>query len=222
MFVCIFSFAAYETTLSILVKEEYKFNFRQVCLTYAYIGLMLALIQGGVVRRLSGRWSEARLAVVGVVLETLGYGLMALAVPLRSIGLAFAAAALVVSGFSMMHPSLNSLLSRRSDPKKQGAIMGVGQSVSALARIIGSGLGIPLLRYRLELPYYVAAALMVVGMVLLVAAARRGKISRLLAEKGCATRSDGSGNSSRIRYDRLGRGFQATCRACSVESLILH
>jgi len=53
--------------------------------------------------------------------------------------------------------------------------MGVGQSVSALARIVGSGLGIPLLRYRLELPYYVAAALMVVGMFLLIAAARRGK-----------------------------------------------
>jgi MFS transporter, DHA1 family, tetracycline resistance protein len=175
VFVCIFSFAAYETTLSILIKDEFKFSFRQVCLTYAYIGLMLALIQGGIVRRLSGRVSEANLSIAGVVLETLGYGLMALAVPLRSIGLAFAAAALVVTGFSMMHPSLNSLLSRRSDPKKQGAIMGVGQSVSALARIAGSGLGIPLLRYRLELPYYLAAALMVLGMFLLIAAARRGK-----------------------------------------------
>lgn len=174
-FVCIFSFAAYETTLSILVKNEFQFSFRQVCLTYAYIGLMLALIQGGVVRRLSGRFSEASLAVGGVVFETLGYGLMALAVPLRSLGLAFAAAALVVTGFSMMHPSLNSLLSRRSDPKKQGAIMGVGQSVSALARIIGSGVGIPLLRYKLEMPYYVAAGLMVIGMLLLVAAARRGR-----------------------------------------------
>jgi len=86
------------------------------------------------------------------VIETVGYGLMVLAVLQQSIGLVLAAAALVVGGFSMMHPSLNSLLSRRSDPHKQGAIMGVGQSVSALARIVGSGVGIPLLRQRLDLP----------------------------------------------------------------------
>jgi predicted MFS family arabinose efflux permease len=75
----------------------------------------------------------------------------------------------------MMHPSLKSRLSRRSDPQKQGAIMGVGQSVSALARILGSGVGIPLLRQRWDMPYYVSAALMIVGLILLAAAARRGK-----------------------------------------------
>jgi len=60
VFVCIFSFAAYETTLSMLVKGSdaaaqmpFHFSFRQVCLTYAYIGFMLALVQGGVVRRLA-------------------------------------------------------------------------------------------------------------------------------------------------------------------------
>ena len=35
-----------------------------------------------------------------------------------------------------MQPSLNAMLSRRSDPTRQGAIMGVGQSISSLARII--------------------------------------------------------------------------------------
>jgi predicted MFS family arabinose efflux permease len=74
----------------------------------------------------------------------------------------------------MMHPSLNSLLSRRSDPQQQGAIMGLGQSVSALARILGSGVGIPLLRQRLDMPYYVSAVLMIVGLLLLTSAARRG------------------------------------------------
>ena len=115
--------------------------------------------------------SEASLSIGGAVIETIGYGLMVVAVLQQSIGLVLGAAALVVGGFSMMHPSLNSLLSRRSDPQKQGAIMGVGQSVSALARILGSGVGIPLLRQRLDMPYYVSAALMIVGLFLLIAAA---------------------------------------------------
>ncbi|NLF73549.1 MAG: MFS transporter [Candidatus Anammoximicrobium sp.] len=182
VFVCVFSFATYETTLSMLVKGgdaaaqmPFHFSFRQVCLTYAYIGLTLALVQGGVVRRLAGRVSEAGLSVSGAVIETMGYGLMVVAVWQQSIGLVLGAAALVVGGFALMHPSLNSLLSRRSDPQQQGAILGLGQSVSALARILGSGVGIPLLRQRLEMPYYVSAGMMVVGLVLLVAAARRGR-----------------------------------------------
>jgi MFS family permease len=176
VFVCIFSFGAYETTLSMLARSSpFDFSFREICLTYAYIGLMLAVIQGGIVRRLAGRISEANLAIGGAVFEIAGYALMVLAVQQQSIGWVVAAATLVVTGFSMMHPSLNSLLSRRSDPHKQGAILGVGQSVSALARILGSGLGIPLLRYRLDMPYFLAAAMMVAGLVLLVAAARRGK-----------------------------------------------
>lgn len=176
VFICIFSFAAYETTLSMLARSSpFEFTFREICLTYAYIGLLLALIQGGIVRRLAGRISEARLSLGGAVFEIAGYGLMVVAVRQQSIGLIVAAAALVVAGFSMLHPSLNSLLSRRSDPQQQGAILGVGQSVNALARILGSGLGIPLLRYRLDLPYYLAAAMMAAGLVLLVAAARRGQ-----------------------------------------------
>jgi hypothetical protein len=78
-----------------------------------------------------------------------------------------------------MTPSLNSLLSRRSNPARQGAILGVGQSTSALARILGAGLGIPLLKQDLflplKLPYVVAAGLMLVALLLVPAAARGGK-----------------------------------------------
>ena len=74
----------------------------------------------------------------------------------------------------MLQPNLNSLLSRRSDPKKQGAVMGVGQSVSSMARILGAGLGLPLLHLRLDVPYCVSAGLMALGLILIVAAARRG------------------------------------------------
>ena len=52
--------------------------------------------------------------------------------------------------------------------------MGVGQSISSLARIIGSGIGIPLLAIKNDMPYFVAAGLMVLGVLLIFAAARSG------------------------------------------------
>jgi MFS family permease len=182
LFVCVFSFATYETTLSLLMKGgrdgaagPFQFSFRQVCMTYAYIGFVLALVQGGFVRRMSGRISEARMATGGALVAVVGYGWMIPAASGASVPGILISAALVVAGFSMMQPNLNALLSRRSDPTKQGAIMGVGQSVSSLARILGAGLGIPLLRIRLDVPYGVSAVLMALGLMLLIVAARRGK-----------------------------------------------
>jgi hypothetical protein len=69
-FVCVFSFANFETTLSIVIKGHeqsgpFHFSFRQVCLTFAYIGFVLALVQGLLVRKLSGRVSEGWLASAG-------------------------------------------------------------------------------------------------------------------------------------------------------------
>ena len=67
------------------------------------------------------------------------------------------------------------MLSRRSDPAKQGGVLGLGQSVSSLARIIGSGLGIPLLMLSVTLPYYVAAGLMALGLVMIAIVGVTGK-----------------------------------------------
>jgi len=53
--------------------------------------------------------------------------------------------------------------------------MGVGQSVSSLARIVGSGIGIPLLTIQLNMPYYVATGLMILGVLLIVLTSKRGK-----------------------------------------------
>ena len=44
-----------------------------------------------------------------------------------------------------------------------------------MARILGSAVGIPMLRIHLTKPYYVAAGLMGLGLLLVVAAARSGR-----------------------------------------------
>jgi hypothetical protein len=182
IFVCIFSFANFETTLALLIKGSrhaaqplFDFSWGEVCLTFAYIGLTLSIVQGGIVRRLAGRFREGSLAATGALIQLAGFGLTVLAVDRGSVELLFVALTCVVTGFSFMQPNLQSLLSRRSDPAKQGLVLGVGQSVSSMARIFGAGISIPLLKKGAQVPYVTAAALMGVGLVLVLFASRSGK-----------------------------------------------
>ncbi len=187
IFVCVFSFANFESTLSLIISATdgpYAFGFRQVCLTFAFIGFVLSMVQGGLVRRLSGRVSETTMAMAGALIEIGGFFLLSRAAAQYSLELLLVGLAVVVSGFAFITPSLNSLLSRWSDPRKQGGILGLGQSVAALARIFGPMAGIPLfedhaLAATLDvqpaaLPLGLAGVLMAVGLVLIIAAARRG------------------------------------------------
>ena len=182
IFVCVFSFANFETTLSMLIKggeklpdSPFQFDWGRICLNYAYIFLTLALVLGGLVRRLGGNVSEGALAATGALIELVGFALIAWATTAGSVSVLFFALSVIVIGFAFMQPNLNALLSRRSDPAQQGMILGVGQSVNSLARIFGAGLGIPMLQYHLTLPHYVAAGLMTLGLLLVVIAARTGR-----------------------------------------------
>jgi MFS family permease len=173
-FVCIFCFASFETTLSLLIKGSssfkeapFEFSFRQVCLTFAVIGLLVAVVQGGIVRRLAKKIPERTLAIAGALIEVAGFGLLAIAVNAASLTMLFGALTVIVAGYSFLQPSLYSLLSRWTDARQQGQVLGVGQSVSALARIFGSGLGIPLLKTQIIAPYLLGSFLML-GVALFV------------------------------------------------------
>jgi DHA1 family tetracycline resistance protein-like MFS transporter len=183
LFICVFSLANFETTLSLLLKGSeqterlaggFDFSFRQVCLTYAYIGLVLMLAQGVVVRRVAGRIPDHVLAATGAVIELSGFLGMIYAISEHSLGLLFGAMAVVVCGFSFMMPSINALISRRSDPAQQGAVLGLGQSAASLARIVGPLASMPLLYRGASLPYWLAGGLVVVGGALVLLAGRRG------------------------------------------------
>ena len=182
-FVCVFSFANFEVSLSLLLKGEQKtdlpsvfqFTHGQVCLSFAYIGFVLALVQGGLVRRIAGKVPEAALAAFGAIFEIVGFGVVVLSIRIESSLVLFVGLTAIVSGFAFLTPSLNSLLSRRTSPSNQGRILGVAQSANSLARILGSGIGIPLLKQSMSLPFVTAAGLMSVGTLLVVWASRKGQ-----------------------------------------------
>jgi MFS transporter, DHA1 family, tetracycline resistance protein len=177
-FASVVSFGAFETTLSLLLNDEklaFKFAFHQVLLFYAFIGLSLSIAQGFLVRRLAPKIGEVRLTLLGGITTMLGFALLVAATHVGRLDLLMLASAVEVTGFAFMTPSLQSLVSRRSDPQKQGGILGVSQSTSSLARVVGPLIAIPLFFRSPPLPYWAAIAIMAACTAIFILFARQGR-----------------------------------------------
>ncbi len=167
-FLATFVFSGMETTFAMWSRRAYGWGPEQNGYLFAYVGILTALVQGGLVGRLAHNFGERRLVGAGALLLALGMAL----IPFSSaLWLLLVAMAAVAAGFSMVTPSLNSLLSLQVDPANQGGMMGVSRSATTLARIVGPGFagGIFYLLGR-DWPFYAGAVIMIVVMVLAVRA----------------------------------------------------
>ncbi len=163
VFITTFGFAQFESTLSLLTRE-FGYGSRWNFLLYAYVGLVLTIGQGMLVRRMLPRLGERRMALIGVTLMTTGFVLIGLTglriLPPPSLWFILP---IVVIGFSAVTPSLQSLLSQAASSDEQGSVLGTGQSLSSLARILGPFLGIQLLGLSTSMPYFLGACLILSG-----------------------------------------------------------
>lgn len=175
VFVTTCAFAQFESTLSVLTEalgESAQDNF----LIFAYVGFVLTISQGFIVRRLATRLDPQVLALGGTVIMIAGLVLIGLAGKNGSVAQLFIVLPIAVVGFSAVTPSLQALLSLRTTNDRQGEVLGLGQSMSALARIAGPVIGFQLFHEtHVERPYWFGAAMMAVALVLI--ALLRGKPS---------------------------------------------
>src|SRR5262249_19137488 len=157
---------------------------------FAYLGLIGAIIQGGLIGRLSKQFGDKALAVAGSLLLTLSM----FALPMGStLGLLLLASTGMAIGNSLVTPTLNAMASRSVNAFWQGRVLGVMQSAASLARIIGPALGGALLNQQDRsstdygrAPFWTAAAIMFIASA--VAMTVRG--SRRSAEETAVSRAE--------------------------------
>ncbi|MWV47610.1 MFS transporter [Paenibacillus sp. HJL G12] len=114
----------------------------------ALIGLLLSIMgvqdiisQGFIMPKLLKKLSDAQIAILGMVSEIMGYGLIALSALLSFYPLVIAGLFIFGFGDSIFGPSYNGMLSKSADSSEQGRAQGGSQSIQALARIIGPVVG---------------------------------------------------------------------------------
>ena len=149
---------------------------RQNSYVFAYVGFVLMLTQGLIYRRLVQRIGEVRFMRAGTAL--MGVGLVGAVVILvtrdpdetQSWELVLAGLVVTVSviGFALLTPSAQALISRRCDAAIQGEVLGVNQSASAMARILGPAIGVSLFFTTTShaLPYTLGAGLLAVVLLM--------------------------------------------------------
>lgn len=159
-FCSVFAFANLEATFALFVEKASRFGYtaRETGYLFAYMGVLMSLMQGGLIGRLARRFGERRLVVAGTLMLAAGMGVVPLA---PGLGGLLGALALLAFGVGMNTPSLSSLISRSAGADEQGSVLGVSQSVSSLARILGPAWGgFVFERFGPASPYFTAAGLM--------------------------------------------------------------
>ncbi|MCP5368007.1 MAG: MFS transporter [Hyphomicrobiales bacterium] len=172
-FLATFVFAGMETTFAMWSRRQFGWGPAQNGYLFAFVGVISALIQGGLVGRLARQVGEAWLIVGGAVALALGMVLIPLS---TGLGLLVPAMAVVAFGFSIMSPSLNSLISLQVGEESQGGVMGVTRSATTLARVLGPAwAGMLFAALGRDWPYFGGALVMAVVVALgLRARAARG------------------------------------------------
>ena len=133
-FLVILAFSGMETTFAWWAIAQFGWGPRPIGFVFFYVGLLSALMQGGLIGVLTRRFGEERLMLGGLVLIAAGLLLLPFARELPALLVALSALAL---GMGAMQPSLNSLISRRAGAETQGEVMGVAQSAGSLSRVLG-------------------------------------------------------------------------------------
>src|SRR5262249_23748035 len=93
---------------------------RQASFYMFYIGIISALIQGGLIRRLVPKFGETRLVIAGPLFLGLALAIVGSA---TSWWMVLAGCALLPLGFGLSNPSIAGLMSRAAPADKQGAYL---------------------------------------------------------------------------------------------------
>ncbi len=178
-FLVTFSFTALEQTFGFYLLSVPSFGVtgeNQPVVTGRLLGLMgviVVLVQGGLIGRLVRRFGEGAVALAGIALMVVGFALF----PLPGALWALAAGPLVpISlGSALTRPALSALVSHRAE-LGQGLTLSTSSSFDSLARTLGPILGGWLFyTFGARAPYLFAAIVM--ALALSLALAKRGEMA---------------------------------------------
>jgi MFS family permease len=162
LFLFMLGFTMMEATLTLFIEARigtpnHADLVRRVGYLFGFIGVIQVALQGGLVGILARKFGEPRLLVTGCVLAMISLG----SVPLvRSWGALYLVALGLAAAGGLAQPSVASLISRAASADRQGGTLGVSQSASSLARVLGPVLAGALFQQISPGAPYVLAALL--------------------------------------------------------------
>lgn len=133
-FILGFGFSNFENLFALLLRGNFHYDVKEGNYFFLFIGLVTALVQGGLIGSLVRRYGENRLILFGCILFAISMLLIPFA---HRVGYLLLALTGLGLGQGLNRSSILGLISKKVKPEEQGAMMGLTQSSGSLARIIG-------------------------------------------------------------------------------------
>lgn len=162
-FLFILGFSGMEFSLAFYAHDRLQFTTGEITQMMVFIGFVLIVTQGLIVRRLVPKAGEKPVAIGGLALVGVGFLLLSLA---SSVGWLYLALAFMAFGSGCATPALTALVSLATKDERQGQALGAFRALGSLARAMGPFL-IATVYWTLSpaIAYRGGAALMVLAFV---------------------------------------------------------
>ena len=148
-------FTAAEFTLTFMATDRFGYSEMNLAALFVYIGLIIALVQGGIVRRVVPKYGERKVAFIGLAVTGPGYLFTGAAS--STLMLCFGLGCMAF-GSALVMPTLSALISRYTAENNQGLALGTFRSMGSLSRSIGPIVGATLyFLYGSASPYLLSA-----------------------------------------------------------------
>ena len=186
-FLATFAFSCFESTLPLLVNDNFHLGLEQsaaapastVISLFIFCGIIGAFIQGGMIGKLVKKFGEPKLIAVSLLFTGISLGLLPFVQGSGALKWSavlhandwpwikmLGALALLAVGSALTRAPLFGLLSNLAPANEQGATIGVAQSAGALARIAGPMFAASLYVHIPMLPYVVCGGISIFAALL--------------------------------------------------------
>ncbi len=173
-FLANFAMAALRSHFAFFAIAVLAFSQSDANRVMAFLGVMMVVAQGGLVRQAVRRWGDHGTLVVGLVLSALGFAGLSVAF---SPAMLYVMVAVTAVGVGLGTPTMAALVSHRSGAIEQGVMLGAAQAAASLAQVLGPvWAGFIFDRAGPQFPFSTGAAL--VAAALLVVTLNRPRESR--------------------------------------------
>jgi len=164
-FISMAAFVMLESMVALFLNSPKTFNFRdwQVGLYYGYLGIIITIVQGGFIGRLTKRFGEWPLAIIGPLFVAVGLSLIAVTGFKAILAVVLLGGAINAIGRSLQTPTLYALISQNTDANDQGLIFGLNQGLSSIARVIGPVIAAAAFAVHVSGPFVVGAAIILLA-----------------------------------------------------------
>ena len=134
LFLQLLAVAGMETSVTLHARDRFHFSQLDLAYFFLFMGVIVAVIQGGLIGRLAKAVGERTLVAIGTASYTLG---LLLVPSIWRVPMLYVVAFLVSIGTGLCYPSLTSMVTKSAPANEHGSMLGIATAVGSLARFVG-------------------------------------------------------------------------------------